>query len=64
MIIANEANHQKGVGFESDYNQIVIINKNETTSIPINSKKELAKIIINRIASIYRGNLLKLKNAR
>ena len=64
MIIANEANHQKGVGFESDYNQIVIINKNETTSIPINSKKELAKIIINRIASMYRGNLLKLKNAR
>jgi phosphopantothenoylcysteine decarboxylase/phosphopantothenate--cysteine ligase len=28
MIIANEANHQKGVGFESDYNQIVIINEN------------------------------------
>jgi phosphopantothenoylcysteine decarboxylase/phosphopantothenate--cysteine ligase len=64
MIIANEANHQKGVGFESDYNQIVIINKTETTSIPVNSKKELAKIIINKIASIYRSNLLKLKNAR
>ena len=64
MIIANEANHQKGVGFESDYNQIVIINETETTSIPVNSKKELAKIIINKIASIYRSNLLKLKNAR
>jgi phosphopantothenoylcysteine decarboxylase/phosphopantothenate--cysteine ligase len=64
MIIANEANHQKGVGFESDYNQIVIINKTQTTSIPVNSKKELAKIIINKIASIYRSNLLKLKNAR
>jgi phosphopantothenoylcysteine decarboxylase/phosphopantothenate--cysteine ligase len=64
MIIANEANHQKGIGFESDYNQIVIINKTQTTSIPVNSKKELAKIIINKIASIYRSNLLKLKNAR
>ena len=64
MIIANEANHQKGIGFESDYNQIVIINETETTSIPVNSKKELAKIIINKIASIYRSNLLKLKNAR
>ena len=64
MIIANEANHQKGVGFESDYNQIVIINKTETTSIPVNSKKELAKIIINKIASIYKKNLLKLKNAQ
>ena len=64
MIIANEANHQKGVGFESDYNQVVIINKTQTTSIPVNSKKELAKIIINKIASIYRSNLLKLKNAR
>ena len=64
MIIANEANHQKGIGFESDYNQIVIINKTQTTSIPVNSKKELAKIIINKIASIYRSNLLKIKNAR
>jgi phosphopantothenoylcysteine decarboxylase/phosphopantothenate--cysteine ligase len=64
MIIANEANHQKGIGFESDYNQIVIINKTQTTSIPVNSKKELAKVIINKIASIYRSNLLKLKNAR
>ena len=64
MIIANEANHIKGVGFESDYNQIVIIDKVETTAIPVNSKKELAKIIINKIASIYKKNLLKLKNAR
>ena len=64
MIIANEANHQKGIGFESDYNQIVIINEAETTSIPVNSKKELAKIIINKIVSIYKKNLLKLKNAR
>ena len=64
MIIANEANHQKGIGFESDYNQIVIINEAETTAIPVNSKKELAKIIINKIVSIYKKNLLKLKNAR
>ena len=63
MIIANEANHQKGLGFESDYNQIVIINEKETTAIPLNSKKELAKIIIHKIVSIYKKNLLKIKNA-
>ena len=63
MIIANEANHQKGLGFESDYNQIVIINESETTTIPLNSKKELAKIIIHKIVSIYKKNLLKIKNA-
>ena len=63
MIIANEANHQKGLGFESDYNQIVIINESETTTIPRNSKKELAKIIIHKIVSIYKKNLLKIKNA-
>ena len=63
MIIANEANHQKGLGFESDYNQIVIINESETITIPRNSKKELAKIIIHKIVSIYKKNLLKIKNA-
>jgi phosphopantothenoylcysteine decarboxylase/phosphopantothenate--cysteine ligase len=63
MIIANEANHQKGLGFESDYNQIVIINESETTTVPLNSKKELAKIIIHKIVSIYKKNLLKIKNA-
>ena len=63
MIIANEANHQKGLGFESDYNQIFIINESETTMIPLNSKKELAKIIIHKIVSIYKKNLLKIKNA-
>ena len=63
MIIANEANYQKGLGFESDYNQIVIINESETTTIPRNSKKELAKIIIHKIVSIYKKNLLKIKNA-
>ena len=63
MIIANEANHQKGLGFESDYNQIVIIDESETTTLPRNSKKELAKIIIHKIVSIYKKNLLKIKNA-
>tara|TARA_B100001093_G_scaffold344898_1_gene329627 strand:- start:25 stop:1242 length:1218 start_codon:yes stop_codon:yes gene_type:complete len=63
MIIANEANHQKGLGFESDYNQIVIINESETTTVPRNSKKELAKIIIHKIVSIYKKNMLKIKNA-
>jgi hypothetical protein len=51
------------LGFESDYNQIVIINESETTTIPRNSKKELAKIIIHKIVSIYKKNLLKIKNA-
>tara|TARA_Y100000389_G_scaffold202850_1_gene249459 strand:+ start:6775 stop:8004 length:1230 start_codon:yes stop_codon:yes gene_type:complete len=64
MIIANEANHQKGIGFESDDNKIVIIDNENITSIPMNTKKELAKVIINRISEIIKKSLIRIKNAR
>jgi phosphopantothenoylcysteine synthetase/decarboxylase len=64
MIIANEANHQKGLGFESDNNEIIIIDENEIIPVTINTKKELAKVIINKIVSRFKSNILKIKNAR
>lgn len=64
MIIANEANHQKGLGFESDNNEIIIIDKNEIIPVAMNTKKELAKVIINKIVSRFKSNILKIKNAR
>jgi phosphopantothenoylcysteine decarboxylase/phosphopantothenate--cysteine ligase len=64
MIIANEANHQKGLGFESDNNEIIIIDENEIIPVAINTKKELAKVIINKIVSRFKSNILKIKNAR
>jgi len=64
LIIANEANHQKGVGFESDYNEIMIIHKDDKIVASKGSKKELSKIIVNRIASDLKNNLIKVKNVR
>ena len=64
LIIANEANHQKGVGFESDNNEIMIIDKDNKIISSKGSKKELAEIIVNRIVSDVRNNLIKIKNVR
>tara|TARA_Y100000768_G_scaffold94524_1_gene68625 strand:+ start:3053 stop:4273 length:1221 start_codon:yes stop_codon:yes gene_type:complete len=64
LIIANEANHQKRVGFESDINEIMIIDKkNELTKFK-STKKELAKIIVNKVLSNIKNNLIKIKNVR
>ena len=64
LIIANEANHQKGVGFESDNNEIMIIDKDNKIISSKGSKKGLAKIIVNRIVSDVKNNLIKIKNVR
>ena len=64
MIISNEANHQKGLGFESDMNEVCIIEKDSMLKIPKNTKKIIADIILSRIAKNIRGNLIKIKNAR
>jgi len=64
LIISNEANHQKGLGFESDNNEIIIIDKDKETISSSGSKKELAKIIVNIIVSNLKDNLIKIKNVR
>ncbi len=64
LIIANEANHKKGVGFESDNNEIIIIDKENNQYNSKDTKKELAKVIINRIVSNIKNNLIKIKNVR
>ena len=64
MIISNEANHQKGLGFESDMNEVCIIEKDSMLKIPKNTKRIIADIILSRIAKNIKGNLIKIKNAR
>ena len=64
MIISNEANHQKGLGFESDMNEVCIIEKDSMLKIPKNTKKIIADIILSRIAKNIKGNLIKIKNVR
>ena len=64
LIIANEANHQKGIGFESDSNEIIIIDKENNQCASKGSKKELAKIIINRIVNGIKNSLIRIKNVR
>ena len=39
MIIANEANHQKGLAFGSDVNEVTLIQNNSTKHLPLNSKR-------------------------
>ena len=64
MIISNEANHQKGLGFESDMNEVCIIEKDSMLKIPKNTKKIIADIILSKIAKNIKGNLIKIKNVR
>ncbi len=64
LIIANEANHQKGLGFESDYNEIMVIDKEYKITTSKNTKKELAKVIMNRIMSNLKKKLINIKNVR
>ena len=64
MIISNEANHQKGLGFESDMNEVCIIEKDSMLKISKNTKKIIADIILSRIAKNIKGNLIKIKNVR
>ena len=64
LIISNEAIHQKGLGFESDMNEVCIIEKDSILKIPKNTKKIIADIILSRIAKNIKGNLIKIKNAR
>ena len=64
IIIANEANHQKGLGFESDMNEVLIIDKENTLKIPKQTKKAVADIILSKITENYKQNLIKIKNAR
>ena len=64
MIISNEANHQKGLGFESDMNEVCIIEKDSMLKISKNTKKIIADIILSRIAKNIKGNFIKIKNVR
>ena len=56
MIIANDVS-KKGSGFNSDFNEVVIIYKNgKTEKIKKNSKKFIASIIAKKIAKKFLSN--------
>ena len=56
MIIANDVS-KKGSGFNSDFNEVVIIYKNgKTEKIKKNSKKFIASIIAEKIAKKFLSN--------
>ena len=38
VIVGNIANHEKGLGFESDYNEVVIFSKNSSIEIKYDKK--------------------------
>lgn len=63
MIIANEANHEKGLGFESNKNKIIIIDNQKIFKSNTDLKTNLAKSILHRIYEIVHKNIIKIKNA-
>ncbi len=63
MIIANEANHQKGLGFESNENKIIIIDNEGEMELEKDLKIEHAKTILKRIHKLVHKNIIKIKNA-
>ena len=56
MIVANKVG--KGLGFESNMNQAVVITKNRQIELVLNHKTRLAGQIINIIASTLSGDEL------
>ncbi|MFH0702358.1 MAG: phosphopantothenoylcysteine decarboxylase [bacterium] len=52
FIAANDISN-KEIGFNSDYNSVILINKaGETVEISKTTKKELAGILLNKIAEV------------
>ncbi len=51
-------------GFESDMNEVLIIDKENTLKIPKQTKRAVADIILSKITENYKQNLIKIKNAR
>ncbi len=52
MIVLNSLN-DKGAGFGYDTNKVSLIDHNNTESLPLLSKQEVAEAIVNRILELY-----------
>ena len=62
IIVGNIANHEKGLGFESDYNEVVIFGKDEVSKVERAKKIHIAKTIMSFISKSYSKKLSLVKS--
>ena len=53
MIVGNIANHEKNLGFESDYNEVVVFSKSTKIKIKKDRKLNIAQEIVSLVANEY-----------
>ena len=64
MIVANIANHDLGLGFESDYNEVTIVTGDNIRNFPEERKTDLAFKILDFISEEYfKKSSFQRKNA-
>jgi phosphopantothenoylcysteine decarboxylase/phosphopantothenate--cysteine ligase len=55
LIVANDVS-RKGIGFDSDFNQVVIIDRNgATVESPTASKREISRLVMDRVEGLLGG---------
>ena len=62
MIVGNIANHELGLGFESDYNKVTIFSHNGTKEIDEDKKTNIALNILDFIANEYSKKIKIVKS--
>ena len=62
MIVGNIANHELGLGFESDYNKVTIFSHNGTKEIDEGKKTNIALNILDFIANEYSKKIKIVKS--
>lgn len=62
MIVGNIANHELGLGFESDYNKVTIFSHNGTKEIDEGKKTNIALNILDFIANEYTKKIKIVKS--
>ena len=62
VVVGNIANHEKGLGFESDYNEVVVFSKNSSIEIKYDKKINIAESILKFIAKEYSTKISLVKS--
>jgi hypothetical protein len=60
--VGNIANHELKLGFESDYNEVIILSNTNSKKISYDKKSNIANKILDFIAAEYSNKLQLVKN--
>jgi phosphopantothenoylcysteine synthetase/decarboxylase len=62
IIVGNIANHELGLGFESDYNKVIVYSKYNSIEIDTDKKINIAQKTMKFIANEYKKKLSLVKS--